>query len=367
MKKFITKEEMQEYMAIFEDMPDRLMKYMEILAYGKDASPYSYQDTMSFRSVAIALTTYCNLTCKWCYRFDSKYKKILDKNMKIETLQKIIDNTKGNFRLTHLAGLGEPLLYPHLEEAIRIVKVKSEHVKITTNGSIITKEDVDRLVKAGLTHIEFSIDGFTLEDQMEFRGANLDRMIEIIDYISNNTDLYLQINSVVNKQNYNSLFNLVEMLKSAKNIKIIHTIPLFVTEQMIQDGENNVVSDEKYKELLEKIENDIKEHNLEWKLFPNSLGVGMDPIIEIKRRQGICFTCFEDPYIDVEGRLTVCGRREFHPIADATKGLEVAMNEKKAIGFRKNMLAGKYDSFCARLCYLPDKNIEYNPAKLEEH
>ncbi|PLY08703.1 MAG: hypothetical protein C0626_12710 [Arcobacter sp.] len=364
MKDIITKEEMKEYMNTFEGMPDRLMKYMEILSYGKDASPYCYQDTMSFRRVAIAITTFCNLTCTWCYRFDSKYKKILDKHMKIETLQKIIDNTKGNFRLTHLAGLGEPLMYPHLEEAIKIVKRKSKHVKITTNGSLITKDDVNRLSKAGLTHIEFSIDGFTFEDQLKFRGADLNKMVEMIEYISNHTNLHLQINSVVNKQNYNSLFNLVNILKNAKNIKIIHTIPLFVTEQMIKDGENNVVDNEEYQKLLVKIETDIQTLDLKWELSPTSIGVGMDPIIEIKKRQKICFTCFEDPYIDVEGRLTVCGRREFHPIADATKGLEVAMNEKKAIGFRKNMLAGKYDSFCSRLCYLPDKNIEYNPDEL---
>ncbi len=61
------KKEMQAYIENFKDMPDRLLKYNEILLEGEDACPECYQDTMSYRRLAVALTTRCNLSCQWCY------------------------------------------------------------------------------------------------------------------------------------------------------------------------------------------------------------------------------------------------------------------------------------------------------------
>lgn len=356
MQEHSRKTEMNEFMSIFEGMPDRLSKYMEIVTFKEKASPVCYQDTMSYRRLAIAVTTYCNISCKWCYRFDPKFAKILNKHMDIEVFKKIIRNSEGRFRLIHLAGTGEPLMYPHLYEAITIAREKTDQVKITTNGTIIGPKEVDALVKAGLTHIEFSIDAFTLQELTDFRGSNLDKIVEVLKYISANTDLVLQINSVVNKINYDSLFKVVETLKEVKNIDNLHTIPLFNTAQMREEGIDHTVSDEDYRKLLRQIEDDIEKEGLSWKVNPPSKGVGVDPIIEIKRQHKTCFTCFEDPYIDTEGNLTICGRREFHPVSDATEGFEKAMNAPKILQFRENMLNHRYDKFCETLCYLPPRD-----------
>jgi len=245
-------------------------------------------------------------------------------------------------------------MYPSLHEAIAIVRQKTDNVKITTNGTLLTTQKIDDLVDSGLTHIEFSVDAFSLDKLTNYRGSNLYQIVDIVKYISDNTDLVLQINAVVASLNYRYLFNIVDVFGEAKNIDVIHTIPLFMTEQL--PGLNvERVSDDQYKALLEKIEKDIKEHNLNWKLQPTSHGVRIDPIIEMKRSRNICFSCFEDPYIDTEGYLTVCGRREFHAIADATVGLEKAMNSDKALKFRTNMLKGEYDSFCSQICYIKEK------------
>lgn len=349
------KKEMLEFIKVFDDMPDRLLKYMEILLLGKDASPYCYQDTMSYRRLAIAVSTYCNLNCKWCYRHDSKFKSILNKHMEINVLREIIDNTNGYFRLIHLAGLGEPLLYPHLIEAVKIVRKKTNNVKITTNSTLLSRDKVDKLIEAGLTHIEVSIDAFSSEDLFSIRGSKLEELVENVKYISNNTELFLQVNSVVSSLNYKALFNAVDVLKDAKNIKILHTIPLFITEQL-RGTDITRISDEKYIRLLKKIENDIKMNRLNWKLFPSSHGVSIDPIIEMKRRRNICFTCFEDPYINTDGFLCACGRREFHPIVDAKKGFERAMNSPEILKYREDMLKGNYPDYCSELCYLKKKN-----------
>lgn len=307
---------------------------------------------MSFRRLAIELTTRCNLNCIWCYRRDPAYKHILNKDMPFEKLKKVVENTKGKFRMVHLGGLGEPLLYPKIIDAVKMVKKLSDKVKITTNGTLLTKKLIDELTEAGLTHIEISIDAFTVEKNLEFRGSDLGKLVQAIKYISDQNKLYLQINSVVANINYKYLFNAVEVLKECKNVKILHLIPLFETKQCQEHGIRRV-SDEDFQRLLRKSYSDIQKYNLEWKLEPPVHGgIRADPIIEMKRRLNICFTCFEDPYISVEGELLPCGRQKLYGGADATCGFEKAWNCPKLLKFRENMLKGKIPELCRRLCYL---------------
>ena len=349
-----SKAEMDEFMKFFKDMPDRLLKYNEILLKGEDADPYSYQDTMSLRRLAIAITTVCNLSCAWCYRFDSHYKQTLDKEMSVDTFTKIIDNTEGRFRLIHLAGLGEPTMHPQLCELIKIALRKTDKVKITTNGTFLNPEILAKLDEAGLTHIEVSIDSFSTEELTRLRGSNLPELVENLKFINDHTDLYLQINSVVSNLNYEGLKNIVEVLKDVDKLKIFHTIPLFKTEQF-QGTVVEPIATEKYKELLRKIEGDISQENLNWEVSPNSTGLSVDPVIEMKKKNNICFTCFEDPYITVDGYLAACPRREFSNLDDARQGFEVAMNGPKVNQFRQNMLKGFYPKFCGTLCFLKEK------------
>ena len=94
-KKDNIKKEMLAYIDNFKNMPDRLLKYNEILLEGRDASSFCFQDTMSYRRLAVAITTRCNLNCKWCYRLDPQYKSILNKDLEIEIFKKFVKNTKG--------------------------------------------------------------------------------------------------------------------------------------------------------------------------------------------------------------------------------------------------------------------------------
>lgn len=349
------KSEMMEFMACFEGMPDRLLKYCEILLEGKDASPYCYQDTMSFRRLAIAVTNYCNLDCLWCYRHDSYFKPVLNKELPFDKLKAIVENTKGKFRMVHIGGLGEPLLYKRILEAIGLLRKLSDNVKVTTNGTLLTRKLIDKLTNAGLTHIEVSIDAFSEDKNLELRGSKLDDLLKVVKYISDRNALSVQINSVVASMNYDSLMDAVEVFKEAKNIDAIHTIPLFTTEQM-REANITVVPDKMYKALLRKLEEDIKKYKLSWKLLPSQHGVSLDPIIEMKRKLNICFTCFEDPYITVFGELIPCGRQEFADGVDATVGFEKAWNHPKLVAFRKKMLMGDYPEFCGKLCFLQDKS-----------
>ena len=351
------KKEMLAYMENFTDMPDRLLKFNEILLEGKDATPFCYQDTMSYRHIAVTLTTHCNLSCKWCYRRDPQYKSALDKELDIAVYRKFVENTKGRFRLVHLAGLGEPTLYPKLIEAIQLSKKLSENIIFTSNGSLLTTEKIDKYVEAGLTHMEISIDAFDKEKLKEYRGVDLDHLYRIVLYISEKTPLRLQINSVVSTENYHSLKGIVRTFKEAKNIKVWHTIPLFKTAQMHDQG-ITPLNNKDYQNLLLSIEEEIKEEGLSWRVSPTHFGVQLDPVIEMKRKHNICFSCFDDPYINVDGLFNFCPRQEYNAVVDISVGFEKAWNHPALLKFRKNMLNGSYPRYCGMLCFLKDKSLE---------
>ena len=350
------KKEMLAYIENFADMPDRLLKYNEILLEGETASPSCYQDTMSYRCLSIAVTTRCNLSCKWCFRLDPKYKDALNKDLDIEVYRKFIKNTEGKFRLVHLAGLGEPTFYPNLIEAIQLSKNVSDNVKFTTNGALITFEKIDEYVKTGLSHIEISIDAFDEGKLDEYRNVDLKHLQKIVLYISENTPLHLQINSVVSTENAPWLSSFVDKFKDAKNIDIWHTIPLFTTSQMREKGVEPL-NDESYMKLLLDTERDIDNEGLEWKLSPSPHGVSLDPVIEMKRKRNICFSCFDDPYVGVNGQFNFCPRLEYcNSGADISAGFEKAWNYHSLLKFRKNMLRGIYPEYCGKLCFLKNKN-----------
>jgi len=357
------KKEMKAYMENFKDMPDRLLKYNEILLEGEDASSECYQDTMSYRRLAVALTTRCNLACKWCYRFDPKYKSVLDMDLDFKVFQEFVKNTESRFRMVHLAGLGEITLYPKLIEAIRLSKELSENVKFTSNGVLLTPENIRQYIEAGLTHIEISVDAFDKEKLREFRGVDLDHLVKVVIHISEKTDLHIQINSVVSSENYKWLNGMVQVFKEAKNIKIWHTIPLFETAQMRESGIRPLEMED-YQDLLLSLEKKIVNEGLNWKLYPNAYGVQLDPVIEMKRRRNICFSCFEDPYISVKGRFNFCSRQEFSSVADISPGFEKAWNHPSLLKFRKNMLRGIYPEYCGKLCFLEDKTAKKQDCEL---
>lgn len=351
------KQQMMKFMEqSFDGYPDRLLKYLEILIEGKDASPFCWQDTMSYRHLTFGMTSKCNMNCTWCYRHDSAFKTTLDAMMPLETMEKIIENTEGRFQKIYLTGLGEPLLHPQYDEALQLARRLTDKVVLTTNGSLLTEEHIDRLVDNGLTHIEVSIDAFDKNVQKVHRGTDLEHLHNMLYYMSEMYDeqLHVRVNSVVNTITYEYLFDAVDYLADCENIDVYHIIPMYDVEQMREQGITSV-SFEDMKHLLEHLRSRLKHYRLNWSLYPSPDNIMIYPSIAMKKRLNICFTCFESPYIKSDGKLYPCARMVPWGGVDATVGFEKAWNHPHLIEFRKKMLAGDYPEYCGKLCFLKEK------------
>jgi MoaA/NifB/PqqE/SkfB family radical SAM enzyme len=131
----------------------------------------------------------CNLSCAYCNEYDDYSKPV-----PVEVLERRINKLAdlGTSILT-LSG-GEPLLHPELDDVIRIMRRRGFLAGMITNGYLLTAERVHRLNKAGLDHLQISIDNVMPDDVSKKSLKVLDKKLQIL---AEHADFHVNINSVV--------------------------------------------------------------------------------------------------------------------------------------------------------------------------
>ena len=96
--------------------------------------------------IGVELTNRCNLACAMCrYPFMKRSQGYMDLGL----FKRIVDHSKEfKFPLQALAGCGEPLLYPHLKEALEYFQKNGFGLGIIyTNGLLLEDEIIEYLVR----------------------------------------------------------------------------------------------------------------------------------------------------------------------------------------------------------------------------
>ena len=132
----------------------------------------------------------CNLACEYCNEYDDHSKAV-----PLDTMLQ---------RLDHLAGLGtnvitisggEPLLHPELDQIIAHVRKRGMIAGMITNGYLLTADRIKRLNRAGLDHLQISIDNFDALTKCRRRALKvLDKKLQLL---AEHADFHVNINSVV--------------------------------------------------------------------------------------------------------------------------------------------------------------------------
>jgi MoaA/NifB/PqqE/SkfB family radical SAM enzyme len=131
----------------------------------------------------------CNLACTYCNEFDD-----VSKPVPIETIYS---------RLNRLADLGttvitisggEPLLHPDLDLVIAHIRKRGMIAGMITNGYLLTAERIQRLNRAGLDHLQISIDNVMPDEVSKKSLKVLDKKLQLL---AEHADFHVNINSVV--------------------------------------------------------------------------------------------------------------------------------------------------------------------------
>lgn len=110
----------------------------------------------------------CNLNCKHCY---SNSGATTEQELTTKQALAVVDQL-ADAGVTALAfSGGEPLMRKDFFEVARYAADRGLYISVATNGTLLTKETVQKLKQAKINYVEVSIDGATAKTHDTFRGV----------------------------------------------------------------------------------------------------------------------------------------------------------------------------------------------------
>jgi MoaA/NifB/PqqE/SkfB family radical SAM enzyme len=134
-------------------------------------------------------TRRCNLSCTYCNEYDD-----VSKPVPVEEMFRRIDKLGELGASIITQSGGEPLLHPELDQIIARVRKTGAIAGMITNGYLLTADRIRRLNRAGLLHLQISIDN-TMPDEISKKSLKvLDQKLVLL---AEHAEFQVNINSVL--------------------------------------------------------------------------------------------------------------------------------------------------------------------------
>jgi len=153
---------------------------------------------------------------------------------------------------------GEPLLVNGLYELIEYANLKGIHISINTNGILFTASIIEKLIDLKVSQVTVSLDGAVAQDNDLIRGEgvfshvteNLKQAISIIN--KKQSDMIVQVATVITKQNIQSIHKMPRTLKSI-GVKNLDVLRLYECGNATENEATLKINHEEYIESLRKL------------------------------------------------------------------------------------------------------------------
>lgn len=136
-----------------------------------------------YRKALLQITERCNLHCAHCFISAGNYGDM----MPIGAIRNVVIPRLKDCRVISvtLTG-GEPFFHSDIIEIVRLLRNANIRVGICTNGTSISRYQIETLAKIDNVHLNVSLDGFRPESHGKFRGdkASFVKTIETIRHLS---------------------------------------------------------------------------------------------------------------------------------------------------------------------------------------
>jgi MoaA/NifB/PqqE/SkfB family radical SAM enzyme len=131
----------------------------------------------------------CNLSCAYCNEYDKVSAPVPTDVMlrRVELLARL------GTQIITISG-GEPLLHPELDAILRAIRARGAIATVITNGYLLTPERIQQLNRAGLEHLQISIDNVHPDEVSKKSLKVLGRKLE---WLREHADFDVNINSVL--------------------------------------------------------------------------------------------------------------------------------------------------------------------------
>jgi MoaA/NifB/PqqE/SkfB family radical SAM enzyme len=237
-------------------------------------------------------TRRCNLSCTYCNEYDD-----FSKPVPVETMKRRVDELArlGTSIITFSGG--EPLLHPELDDIIAHVRTYPIIAGLITNGYLLTADRIRRLNRAGLDHLQISVDNVMPDDVSKKSLKVLDKKLQLL---AEHADFHVNINSVVGGGIHNPHDALV-VGRRAVQLGFTSTIGI------IHDGEGQLKPlGENEREVFLKMKDLEKHHYARFNWFQNNIANG-------KPNDWRCRAGARYLYICEDGLVHYCSQQRGYP------------------------------------------------------
>ena len=132
---------------------------------------------------------FCNLSCAYCNEYDK-----VSAPVAVEEMSRRIDHlARLGTSIITISG-GEPLTHPDLDQVIARIRHHGRMAGMITNGYLLNPERIQALNRAGLDHMQISIDNVEPDEISKKSLKVLDKKLQ---YLAEYADFHVNINSVV--------------------------------------------------------------------------------------------------------------------------------------------------------------------------
>lgn len=201
--------------------------------------------------IEIEPTSACNFKCIYCRHSQVKIKPEF---MSMDIFDKIVSGIKkfpNKIKTFNFCGIGEPLLNSNIYEMIVKANEIADDTVLVTNGSLLTQENSDKLIEAGIKTIRVSLQGINEDDYLKTSGyrINFNEFLSNLEYLNNNkgkqTKLYLKMPDIA--------------IATEKRKKLFYELFEDKCDYLIIQNIGNLFYD---RNLSDIIINEVKDYNL---------------------------------------------------------------------------------------------------------
>ena len=190
----------------------RISQYLRAVAGHSPAPRVAKPGSTRAPVVIWNLLRRCNLTCKHCYATsaDSEFRNELDTT---EALGVIDQLHEAGVRVLILSG-GEPLLRDDIFQLADYARDRGFYVALSTNGTLIDEQNIERIAAADFDYVGISIDGLeAVHDEWRQLKGSFAASMHAID-LCRARGIRVGLRTTLTQHNYPQLPALLELMRA---------------------------------------------------------------------------------------------------------------------------------------------------------
>lgn len=139
---------------------------------------------MRFKRVYIEISNICNLNCHFCSPL-LREKQV----MTVKEFEHIVNEIKPHTDFVYFHVKGEPLMHPKLREFLDIAHQNSLRVNLTTNGTLLKKQQELLLSHPAVRQVNISLHSFSEQDDLN--EGNYIKNAVLFSKLANEQNIYV--------------------------------------------------------------------------------------------------------------------------------------------------------------------------------